>query len=354
MPDKEHELVIAARSGWLDVVKGILDKGLVHNTSDKCERALLAAIAASQLDIMKVLLDFGVNPTSKNDGQISICFCAEKGLMAAAKLLLAYKADTNAKTVDGMTAMTIACHNRPPRLEMCKELLRAGARIGPQDNAIGLAQVVKEVQMEKFADDLRKKAEIMVASAEITAVEEQVWKFQREHMRLLMTREEQRTGVMLIDAERRREEMRAEARESHKTEEQLAFQLNEKKVSLQAVTGDVRQLRDDLEDAEKAEAAARAERDKVASELAGQQGFVQAALAEKKESDRLHALSEQARDEAMRRYAEMESESAEARRRKDELQSEIREAEREYRNWMRAKEQAQKLTAQAHQLLGAN
>jgi len=353
---KLHELNVYAKEGRTDEVKRFLGLGKLPTHSDKCERALITAVQFNKIDCIRALLEFGVSASSRIDGQIAICVCAEKNYDNAAKLLLAYKADYTVKTSDGMNALTIAVKKMPPALDVVKELLRAGAKVSATDQCGGLAAVVKEVNIEMLANELKKMADVDIAQvqADIAAADKEVWKHQREHMRLLIQKEEQKAGVLVIHFEKETDQQRAESRVDQKSEDSLAHDLNEVKVVLQSVTADTLQLIKDLDEAESAEAKMCTERDVVATELAGQQGFVKVAVDEMTASDRLRVASEKVRDEALAQTAEMETEFEAANKHRDLLNSELRDAEKDYKQWMRAKEQAASLTAQAQRLLATN
>merc|ERR1712232_1129327 len=97
----------------------------------------------------------------------------------------------------------------------------------------GLAQVQKEATLDKLAIQLREYAKLQSNEVEILAMDSEVWRVQREHMRLLTAQAEMKAGLTLVGLERDIINERKAAEDSKKSEEQLAAELAEKRVILQ-------------------------------------------------------------------------------------------------------------------------
>jgi len=349
-----HELVVACKDGNEQVVSGILKKGLLQPSSEKCIRALVVACQGNKIECIKQLLTFGVPGNTSQDGIFALHIVAEAGFDKAARLLLAHKADFEQKSLEGFNAMNMAVMAKPPRLNVVKELLRVNAQIGPNDKASGISACVKEVEMEKLTEELRTYLDIKVTAADISAVDGEVWKHQRTHMRLLVEREEQKAGSLLVDLEGRLSEEQAQARELQGAEEQLAFDLNEKRVRNQSISSELNQILRDLEDVLQKQVEMKAENEKVTAELNAERKLVKGALKEKEESDKARIAGEEARDEAQAITKKLEEELVEARKENETIMSQLRAARAELKGWMDDKEAAAKLTTQAHRILATN
>eukprot|EP00929_Paragymnodinium_shiwhaense_P118348 TRINITY_DN90279_c0_g1_i1.p1 TRINITY_DN90279_c0_g1~~TRINITY_DN90279_c0_g1_i1.p1 ORF type:complete len:358 (+),score=117.57 TRINITY_DN90279_c0_g1_i1:93-1166(+) len=350
--NETHDLVQYCKDGAANQVSQYIRKGMVGPDSDKCHRALCFASVFSNLDCMKILLEWGVSPNSEVDGgQRALHWCAESNAFDSAKLLLQYKADWRLQSRDGFTPLNLACKQTPPTLEVVKELMRHGAKPGPGDKANGLAAAVREVQLETLLTDLRQAATEEPDAEALAAADLEVWKAQREHMRLLAVRERHKAGVVLVELERKLAEELAEARTTKQSEEELAAELAEKRVQLQTVTCELSQLLKDLEEIRLHEMAMKEDVDKVSADLSERQSELRAAIAEKDACDRARLAAEEARIKAFHDTAHFEEDITQQRQYIDDLNSEIEAAERELENWMKDKEAARLLSEQANRLL---
>jgi len=156
------DLINAARSGQLDMVKMLISKGSKVDQPDRFGRtALYAAVMSRQKEVVQFLLDEGANPNGNPDHDGSpLAFAATQNDLEIIKLLLAKKADPNAKIFNGMTSKTaLAIATERGQTEIVELLKNAGAISGnekPPQPADLLFMAVNEGNVQKVKSLLEK------------------------------------------------------------------------------------------------------------------------------------------------------------------------------------------------------
>ena len=121
-------LMVAARTGNLDVVKALLDaeSDVNASTEEHGATALMWATTESHEDVVRLLLDSGANANpSTTDGFTPLLFAAGNGDIELATQLLAGGVNVNDTGVDGTHALPYAIVNG--QHEFALFLLREGA-----------------------------------------------------------------------------------------------------------------------------------------------------------------------------------------------------------------------------------
>merc|ERR1719382_2192905 len=155
---------------------------------------------------MTMLLDWGTPVGAKDmSGRLSLHAAAETGSASACALLGRRGVELERTDDAGRTAVQLAIGRG--HMPAVKEMLRCRARVPENASAPGLAKVIKEVQMERRIESLKAQARDLpeVTHEALGEAEPGVWRCQREHMRLLTLREEQRAGQQLANFQERRE-----------------------------------------------------------------------------------------------------------------------------------------------------
>eukprot|EP00928_Gymnodinium_smaydae_P053197 TRINITY_DN3723_c1_g1_i1.p1 TRINITY_DN3723_c1_g1~~TRINITY_DN3723_c1_g1_i1.p1 ORF type:complete len:353 (+),score=123.54 TRINITY_DN3723_c1_g1_i1:94-1152(+) len=352
MVAEKHELVNAALRGAHDEVKSYLKKGMLQPTSNMCAQALFVAAQSGFEACVRELVNFGVAGHAEVDGTTALHVSCDIGCASVVKLLMAAKAESQSDK-DGYSPMQMALKKKPPHLNAARELLRAGVKLGPHDEAIGLGNVVREVQLEKLTEELRARAAAITIDAEdIARIDSEAWTAQKEHMRLLELREYQKAGIVLVDIEKRLREESEAAREAETMEKELSSELVDQRVKFQTLTQDLVTIVKEYEDVKVAHAEMREETDRIASEFGDRRAELRAAQKEKIECDERRRGAEDQRDAAKLRNTELEGDLEKAQKARERLQSEVATARADLNEWMRDRERAAQLTAQAHKILG--
>jgi ankyrin repeat protein len=128
--DKNDQLIQAAEDGNLTAAQAAIANGADVNTRLIGTTALMVASYQGHTDIVKLLLEKGVDVNSKaTENNITALFPAsQNGHTEVVKLLLGKGADVNAKaTSDGATALWMASQNG--HTEVVKLLLERGANV---------------------------------------------------------------------------------------------------------------------------------------------------------------------------------------------------------------------------------
>ena len=114
VPVKPPELVVAADTGNLAVVKMLLDKNAnVNATTADGATALMAAAARGRPDICQVLLDKSADVNAVTSfGKTALTYAANNGHVKVVELLLKYKADPKVLDNDGKMAVDYATANK--------------------------------------------------------------------------------------------------------------------------------------------------------------------------------------------------------------------------------------------------
>ncbi len=152
LPEGETPLLTASRSGNVDAVKLLLAGGASPNAREerRHQTALMWAAARGHTDIVRVLIDAGADVGARSKarerllfadkrqgnqydqgvevakgGYTPLLFCARRGQLEAARLLLAAGADVNDQAPDGASALVVAAHSG--HIGLVEQLLESGA-----------------------------------------------------------------------------------------------------------------------------------------------------------------------------------------------------------------------------------
>jgi len=117
----------AASAGHTEVVKFLVAKGADVNEQPGKVTPLIMAAWAGHVDTISVLLQAGADPNAKDDsGWTALTHAARKGYIKIARLLIDKGADVNVRLSDGNTPLSWARTTR--NQEMIELLKRAGAK----------------------------------------------------------------------------------------------------------------------------------------------------------------------------------------------------------------------------------
>lgn len=127
-------LQVAARAGWVDVVKLLLEKGA--STADKGPHgftALHSAASRGKAEVVKLLLDYGADSRIRTEGlSTALTLAATDGHRKVVKLLLDRGADIMEKGPHGYTALHLAAEEG--HHDVVQLLLQRGADITATEN----------------------------------------------------------------------------------------------------------------------------------------------------------------------------------------------------------------------------
>lgn len=117
-PDGFPVVALAAVFGHLDIARYLADHGADVNapaTNGSGYNALTGAVASGHTEIVKWLLENGVNPNCRyGPGYSPLLTGAANGHLEIVKLLLAHGADPRATTNDGKSALALATERKHP------------------------------------------------------------------------------------------------------------------------------------------------------------------------------------------------------------------------------------------------
>jgi uncharacterized protein len=107
---KETQMIVAASTGDVSVVKKMIEEGADVNYKDSDGwSALSEASLAGQVDVLKLLIDSHVDVNLKHQkGWTALMVAAQKNQIQAAQVLLKAGADPKIRSDDGVTAAMIA------------------------------------------------------------------------------------------------------------------------------------------------------------------------------------------------------------------------------------------------------
>lgn len=353
MPPKEvDELNAAAEVGDVQAIQAVMRKGVLQATGPKAQRALCTAAHKGHLEVVQVLQHWGVSADTQDDtGRRPLHLAAEAGHAACVKLLLSLQADVAA--LDGADDQALKLALQTPHLAVVKELLRYGAELSPNDQAPGLAGVLREIHLEKLTAELIAVARTtQPATRELLAADEEVWKAMREHMRLTRLQEEQKAGEMLISLQRELQTEQAVVSTSRDREESLASELNEKRVAVQTTQTELSEILKALEKVKVSELAAKEDDSKLDRQIKERKGELDVTNAEREENVRVRKEKEEHRDATLAECKALEKAMAAQKLQNDELRRDLTKAANEISQWREDKSKAAALTEQAHRLLG--
>jgi len=347
-----HEWVVAAEKCDLEKLKELQAGSGVKPDGPKALDAIFTAAEKNVVEVVQLMLEWGTPLEAKDiTGRRTLHFAAGAGSAAVVKLLCGRGVDIEARDKDGATALKVAI--KLQQMKSAKELLMFDAELPTDASAPGLATCVREAQMDKLALRLKGLSEQPeVTNEELSEADVGVWQCQREHMRLLRLREEQRAGSALFRFDERTALEQAAAERSKLMESEHASAIGEKRVHLMKVRTDLTTLLRDLQGVQSTEMQMKAEDDVLRAELSEQRDELSAINSEI-EARRSRVAGEQEELEmAEVRWQGLESEISEQREENKDEAAELLAAQNELLGWRRDREAAAKLTAQAHKLLG--
>jgi len=352
MNKEEQQWLTAADNGDAASLRDLIAKKSTKPDASKAVEALSRASAKGHANVLRVLLEWGVSPDSKDQtGRPALHAACEAGAPASVAVLCEHGVNLNQLDSNGSTAFSLAIKNK--QMPCCKELLRGGAALPQGELAAGLAAVLREVQLEKLNAELVAAAETPeVTSAEINAADPRVWECQREHMRLLRLRETQRAGKALANFDVRAAAELEAAQRSINEEAASQAALKEKKVELQALKGNIVMLNKEVNAETNEEMKLDAADAKLRAEIQQRMQELSAAESEVEASKSGFAGEEGRIAEAEGRWRRLEFEVAQQRQYNEMEVEELQAAQEEFERWKRDREAAFQLTAQAHKLLG--
>jgi len=107
-------LYLAVRGGHLAAAKLLIERGADVNaaTTPALGPALMPALAKSNIELIKLLLDGGANPNAQRGREAALHIAVRSGCLDCVKALVKAGADVNAKTKDGKTPLHMAKFTR--------------------------------------------------------------------------------------------------------------------------------------------------------------------------------------------------------------------------------------------------
>ena len=120
-----NAILVASYMGNVDLVAEILAAGVDKNhRSDSGGSALHMAVLQRNINVLKLLLEYGFDPNVKDtkDGYTPLHVAVAANNIEAARLLLQYKADKNIRNLAGQTPLDKA--RREEKLELVRLLIR--------------------------------------------------------------------------------------------------------------------------------------------------------------------------------------------------------------------------------------
>mmetsp|Transcript_8299 Transcript_8299/g.15472 ORF Transcript_8299/g.15472 Transcript_8299/m.15472 type:complete len:360 (-) Transcript_8299:46-1125(-) len=348
----KDELTIAAETGNLQKLQRLFGGGVYEATSRKAQSACLSAANAKQAQAVIAFLQWGISPNIEDNDKNRLLFvCMRRGLDTAVTMLIEKGVDLKRPDTEGNLPMAVAIKSK--NIPIIKELLRAGVDVPHgQLDAPGLAAAAHEVKVEQSATSLRANAGQTIDLAEVAKVEKEVWSNMKEHMRLLRIKEEGKAGSVLVELERKTAAEKTAAEAATAREAQLAIELKDQKVLVAAAESELHKVAKELGQVEATLADAKIIDLKVQAELAEQHQKLQKeqAVVDAFQKARLEAEAHSAK--AFADLKAIEAEVAEARIQHDQVDVELNDAREDLEGWLRDKDAAAALTAQAHRLLG--
>ncbi|HEY4364404.1 MAG TPA: ankyrin repeat domain-containing protein [Bryobacteraceae bacterium] len=144
-------MVTAARSGKVDTLKSLLDRGADVNAKESAtgQTPLMAAVLGNHRDAAEFLLERGADiNASTEDGMTALLFAAREGYREIATLLLDRGADPNARDQHGRGALFFAIearnHERSEQAAssaLLETLVEKGVDVNARANPDGLSWV---------------------------------------------------------------------------------------------------------------------------------------------------------------------------------------------------------------------
>lgn len=347
------DLCQAASDGDLLNLRAAMKQAGTRPDGKRSQTALVCAVVGNRIDAVKTLLDWGVTADSQDDQRRpALHLACSSGFAEAVRELLANGADTLATDAENNTAMSISVQGK--QLQCAKALLKAGAKLEADQTCPGLPKIIAEVQLEELVDELKGFAESSSSDTkELIAASQMVWQAQKDHMRLLTMREEQKAGMLVTDLDQRLKSEMETFANAKKSEDALAKEFADLRVSLQTVETGHGLSRSQMESTELAARRAVEEEAEADNEYKAMLAELSKAQADKEAVDRDIMEKEMARDEALALANELQEQANALKSRNKELSDTLKAESGQLRGWERDQEAAAALTAKAHDLLSA-
>jgi len=127
----EEDIINAARNGYTETVRLLLDRGVDPNTYDTFKRTLLMQAAwYGHSETVKLLLERGADPNvTGTRGQTALTGASYYGCTEAVRLLLDAGADKDAADEGGNTSVIMACKYPRGKRKVIEALCAAGAEL---------------------------------------------------------------------------------------------------------------------------------------------------------------------------------------------------------------------------------
>jgi len=346
------DLCQAAADGDLEALSAAMKITGNKPVNPKSQTALVCAVAGNHIEAVRKLLDWSVTADSQDDQKRrALHLACSMGFAEITQLLLKRGADFKAVDSESMTALSVAVSNK--QLQCAKALLRAGAKLLPNQTCTGLPKIVSEVQLDCLVDELKEFAASRPGiDNEMSEADNVVWEAQKHHMRLLTTREEQKAGRLVIDLDERLQSEMSMYSNAKKSEDALTKELADLRVNLQTVETNFGLMRSQVDSTEAAARRATEEENEADVEYKAMLGELSKTEKEKEATDRDIERKERERDEALAFLRQVQDEANEMKQRNKDLADELKAEAAELRGWERDKEAAAALTEKAHNLLG--
>ncbi|EAY17848.1 hypothetical protein TVAG_010720 [Trichomonas vaginalis G3] len=132
--DGSSPLIIAAKHGYVEIVKLLLSHGaFINETDNEGKTALYLALRHNSIDIVKLLISHGADVNIKNNIGLSPLMTAiYQNCFEIAELLLSHGANINDKEIHGYSALHFATYKN--NLDQAKFLVMHHIDINAEDN----------------------------------------------------------------------------------------------------------------------------------------------------------------------------------------------------------------------------
>jgi uncharacterized protein len=160
IPETVAALRAAVDRGEVDVVKHLLDRGVDKNNQDAYGQSLImTAVSNHHVEIVALLIAAGADVNAANQYHITpLAVAAEQGHLDLVNMLVAAEAKVNARDTAGGTALSVAILRGYQ--EIVAALLAAGADVQrDKDDLLALAAEKPEIlaMLEKAIAETAKK-----------------------------------------------------------------------------------------------------------------------------------------------------------------------------------------------------
>lgn len=343
------ELARVAAEGSVAKLKNMLQKQ--DPKGKKIQEAVVAAASKGQFEAMKLMLEWGASPLSRDsrDVRAFIIACANGSLPMVA-LMIEHQADVNDRDKLNKTPMTAAIAG--PHLDIVKALIVAGAEAPSECSVRGVGQAIWEARLDMATKQMKHYGDIQVSAVEISAVEDKAWIAMREHMRLLEMKEEKVAGEQLAKIQRLTKSEEDDSRRTERKAESLSEDLRMSRVQLQKEQSTLRDIMIDIDGVKTKHMVMEEEDERIRAEIQERKKELEEVQQHGKGAHEALRSSKSELDELNAEVRSFQDEIGGQTRRRASLTERLETTEAELAGWLRDKEAAAELTAQAHKLLG--